>query len=104
MRKRKYFCKWDWTGQIRLIRFNKSRCPHKSSRTPLKNGWRPFPSADFARSSILASSDGSPCGGKAKMSALSKVGMSVFFLLVERFGGCGSDGCGADEQARAESD
>src|SRR6202048_4637940 len=22
-RKRKYFCKWDWTGQIRLIRFNK---------------------------------------------------------------------------------
>jgi hypothetical protein len=24
--------------------------------------------------------------------------MSVFFLLVVRFGGCGSDGCGADEQ------
>src|SRR5260370_38543822 len=38
------------------------------------------------------------------MSALSKVGMSVFFLLVVRFGGCGSDGCGADEQARTESD
>src|SRR5882724_4271608 len=37
-------------------------------------------------------------------SALSKVGMSVFSLLVVRFGGCGSDGCGADEQARAESD
>src|SRR5712675_1893024 len=27
------------------------------------------------------------------MSALSKVGMSVFYLLVVRFGGCGSDGC-----------
>jgi len=22
-RKGKYFCKWDWTGGIRLIRFNK---------------------------------------------------------------------------------
>jgi hypothetical protein len=33
---------------------------------------------------------------KAKMSALSKVGMSVFSLLVVRFGGYGSDGCGAD--------
>jgi UvrD-like helicase family protein len=44
------------------------------------------------------------CRRKAKMSALSKVGMSVFSLLVVRFGGCGSDGCGADEQARAESD
>jgi hypothetical protein len=22
-RERKYFCKWDWTGQIRLKRFNK---------------------------------------------------------------------------------
>jgi hypothetical protein len=29
--------------------------------------------------------------------------MSVFFLLVVRIGGCGSDACGADEQARAES-
>src|SRR6202051_704707 len=44
------------------------------------------------------------CRRKAKMSALSKVGMSVFCLLVVRFGGCGSDGCSADEQARAESD
>jgi hypothetical protein len=26
----------------------------------LKNGWRTFPSADFARYSISASSDGSP--------------------------------------------
>src|SRR6267142_4424331 len=26
-------------------------------------------------------------------SQLSKVGMSVFYLLVVRFGGCGSDGC-----------
>src|ERR1700736_6169551 len=34
------------------------------------------------------------CRRKAKMSALSKVGMSVFSLLVVRFGGCGSDGCG----------
>jgi hypothetical protein len=34
------------------------------------------------------------CRRKAKMSALSKVGMSVFLLLVVRFGGCGSDGCG----------
>ena len=25
-RKGKYFCKQDWTAQIRLIRFNKSRC------------------------------------------------------------------------------
>ncbi len=41
---------------------------------------------------------------KAKMSALSKVGMSVFDLLVTGFGGWGSDGCCADEQARAESD
>ena len=38
------------------------------------------------------------------MSALSKVEMSVFFLLVVRFGGYGSDGRCADEQARAESD
>jgi hypothetical protein len=30
--------------------------------------------------------------------------MSVFSLLVVRVGGCGSDGCGADEQTRAESD
>src|ERR1700738_1088131 len=44
------------------------------------------------------------CRRKAKMSALSKVGMSVFSLLVVRLGGCGSDECGADEQARAESD
>jgi hypothetical protein len=44
------------------------------------------------------------CNSKAKMSALSKVGMSVFYLLVVRFGGYGSDECGADEQARAESD
>src|SRR5260221_5981384 len=44
------------------------------------------------------------CRRKAKMSALSKVGMSVFPLLVVRFGGCGSDGCGADEQARTASD
>jgi hypothetical protein len=43
------------------------------------------------------------CRRKAKMSALSKVGMSVFFLLVVRFGGCGSNGCGADEQTRDES-
>jgi hypothetical protein len=44
------------------------------------------------------------CNSKAKMSALSKVGMSVFYLLVVRFGGYGSDECGADEQVRAESD
>jgi hypothetical protein len=43
------------------------------------------------------------CRRKAKMSALSKVGMSVFFLLVVRFGGCGSDGRGVDEQTRTES-
>src|ERR1700694_4363228 len=34
------------------------------------------------------------CRRKAKMSALSKVVMSVFSLLVVRFGGCGSDGTG----------
>ena len=44
------------------------------------------------------------CRREAKMPALSKVGMSVFSLLVVRFGGCGSDGCGAAGQARAESD
>src|SRR5450631_3463375 len=32
---------------------------HKSSRIPLKNGWRTLPSADFARYSISASNDGS---------------------------------------------
>jgi hypothetical protein len=32
---------------------------HKSSRSPLKNGCRTFPSADFARYSISASSSGS---------------------------------------------
>src|SRR5258706_5383599 len=32
------------------------------------------------------------CRRKAKMSALSKVGMSVLSLLVVRVGGCGSDG------------
>jgi hypothetical protein len=42
------------------------------------------------------------CRRKAKMSALSKVGMSVFDLFTG-FGGWGSDGCGADEQARAEN-
>ena len=42
------------------------------------------------------------CSSKAKMSALSKVGISVFSLLVVRVGGCEPDGCGADEQARAE--
>jgi hypothetical protein len=38
------------------------------------------------------------------MSALSKVGISVFYLVVVRFGGCGSDGVGADEQTIVESD
>src|SRR5712671_3468805 len=32
---------------------------HKSSRMPLKKGWRTLPSADFARYSISANSDGS---------------------------------------------
>jgi hypothetical protein len=32
---------------------------HRSSRRPLKNGWRTFPSADLARYSISASSFGS---------------------------------------------
>jgi hypothetical protein len=32
---------------------------HKSSRMPLKKGWRTLPSAGFARYSISASSDGS---------------------------------------------
>jgi hypothetical protein len=34
-------------------------CHHRSSRMPLKNGCRTFPSADFARYSISASNDGS---------------------------------------------
>jgi hypothetical protein len=59
------------------------------------------PLADLFRNAYFPNPD---CRRKAKMSALSKVGMSVFSLLVVRFGGCGSDGCGADEQARAESD
>jgi hypothetical protein len=32
---------------------------HRSSRMPLKKRWRTLPSADFARYSISASSDGS---------------------------------------------
>ena len=32
---------------------------HRSSRMPLKYGWRTFPSADFAWHSISANSDGS---------------------------------------------
>jgi hypothetical protein len=41
------------------------------------------------------------CSSKAKMSALSKVEMSVSALFWE-FGGCHFDGHGGDEQARAE--
>jgi hypothetical protein len=32
---------------------------HRSSRMPLKTGWRTLPSADFARYSISASNEGS---------------------------------------------
>jgi hypothetical protein len=31
---------------------------HKSSRMPLKNGWRSFPSVDLARYSTSANNDG----------------------------------------------
>jgi hypothetical protein len=41
------------------------------------------------------------CSSKAKMSALSKVEMSVSAPFWE-FGGCNFDGHGGDEQARAE--
>jgi hypothetical protein len=41
------------------------------------------------------------CSSKAKMSALSKVEMSVSAPFWE-FGGCRFDGHGGDEQARAE--
>jgi hypothetical protein len=41
------------------------------------------------------------CSSKAKMSALSKVEMSVSAPFWE-FGGCHFDGHGGDEQARAE--
>jgi hypothetical protein len=41
------------------------------------------------------------CSSKAKMSALSKVEMSVSPPFWE-FGGCHFDGHGGDEQARAE--
>src|SRR3954447_3928718 len=34
-------------------------CAHRSSRRPLKKGWRTFPSADLARYSIPARSSGS---------------------------------------------
>jgi hypothetical protein len=30
VRKQKYFCRWDWTGGIRLIRFNKFAVTRKS--------------------------------------------------------------------------
>ena len=36
-----------------------ARLHHRSSRRPLKNGWRTLPSADLARYSISASSSGS---------------------------------------------
>jgi hypothetical protein len=45
----------------------------------------------------------SDCSSKAKMSALSKVQMSVSGHSGD-VGGCGSDGFGADERKRAESD
>jgi hypothetical protein len=38
---------------------SRKRLDHRSSRMPLKNGWRTLPSADFARYSISASNDGS---------------------------------------------
>jgi len=63
--------------------------PRPGGRTPLR--------------SITAHYANKQCKRKAKMSALSKVGMSVFDLFTG-FGGWGSNGCGADEQARAESD
>jgi hypothetical protein len=37
----KYFCKWDWTAQIRLIRFNKFAVARNSAgqtRTPFGDG------------------------------------------------------------------
>jgi len=48
VRKSKYFCKWDWTASIRLIRFNKFAVVRKSEgrgKTPSpagevsKDGW-----------------------------------------------------------------
>jgi hypothetical protein len=48
----------------------------------------------------LSSANGA-CSSKAKMSALSKVEMSVSTPFWE-FGGCHFDGHGGDEQARAE--
>jgi hypothetical protein len=44
---------------VRQLPENVAGVHHKSSRNPLKNGWRTFPSTDFARYSISASSFGS---------------------------------------------
>jgi hypothetical protein len=44
-------CDGEFPGKFGLV--------HRSSRMPLKNGWRTLPAADFARYSISASSDGS---------------------------------------------
>ena len=72
--------------------------------TPSRLRYSGFPgkSGFGHRNSIRKGSAKATCNSKAKMSALSKVGMSVFYLLVVRFGGYGSDECGADEQARAD--
>jgi hypothetical protein len=59
---------------------------------------------EFARFLLLVGLNSGEKFHIRRRSALSKVGMSVFSLLVVRFGGCGSDGYGADEQTRAESD
>src|SRR5437588_7651543 len=78
-----------------------------SAQLPLKNwtsGERPLVGAKRTLTFHNNGRANDSCSSKAKMSALSKVEMSVFYLLVVRFGGCGSDGCGADEQTRAEPD
>jgi hypothetical protein len=47
-----------WLSQIQ--RLLSQRAPHhRSSRKPLKKGWRTFPSADLAQYSISASNSGS---------------------------------------------
>ena len=44
---------------LACVDVDKGVCAHRSSRRPLKNGWRTFPAADLARYSISASNSGS---------------------------------------------
>ena len=75
-----------------------------SAQLPLKNwtsGERPLVGAKRTLTFHNNGRANDSCSSKAKMSALSKVEMSVSAPFWE-FGGCHFDGHGGDEQARAE--